>query len=87
MPLTEHSYQALIIMMIVMMLLVIGFFHGHAHAGVYSVVTDKGEEVLALKALEESRKGKWLPVPVPVSNPTVGNGLALTLLYFHPQKE
>jgi hypothetical protein len=30
-------------------------------------------------------KGKWLPVPIPISNPTVGSGLQVALLYLHPQ--
>ena len=30
-------------------------------------------------------KGTWLPVPIPVSNPTIGTGLQAALLYLHPQ--
>jgi outer membrane protein assembly factor BamA len=28
-------------------------------------------------------KGQWLPVPIPVANPTVGSGLQAVLLYLH----
>ena len=31
-------------------------------------------------------KGKWLPVPIPVANPTVGVGLQPVLIYMHPEK-
>jgi Omp85 superfamily domain len=30
-------------------------------------------------------KGNWLPVPIPVANPTLGNGLQAALLYLHPK--
>ncbi len=30
-------------------------------------------------------KGNWVPVPVPVSNPTIGSGLQAALLYLHPR--
>lgn len=31
-------------------------------------------------------KGKWVAVPIPVSNPTLGSGLQAALLYLHPTK-
>ena len=31
-------------------------------------------------------KGQWVPVPLVVSNPTVGTGLQAVLMYLHPQK-
>lgn len=50
------------------------------------------------KRLDESRalgsavtttekQGKWVIVPIPVSNPTIGTGLQAALLYLHPKKE
>ncbi len=42
---------------------------------------------------EEDAKGffdkewNWAPVPAVISNPTLGTGLALALMYIHPQKE
>lgn len=32
------------------------------------------------------KKGRWAPIPIPISNPTLGTGLALSLVYLHPQK-
>lgn len=34
----------------------------------------------------DAPKGSWLPVPIPISNPTVGTGLQGVLLYLHPAK-
>jgi hypothetical protein len=31
-------------------------------------------------------KGNWVIVPIPVANPTIGNGLQLAALYLHPKK-
>ena len=31
-------------------------------------------------------KGQWVPIPIPVSNPTVGSGLQAVLMYLHPKK-
>lgn len=38
-------------------------------------------------SLVEKDKGKWIPVPIPVANPTVGTGLQAVLMYLHPKKE
>jgi hypothetical protein len=32
-----------------------------------------------------AKKGRWMTVPIPVANPTVGNGLQLAVIYMHPQ--
>ncbi|MFW2372423.1 MAG: BamA/TamA family outer membrane protein [Gammaproteobacteria bacterium] len=32
------------------------------------------------------KQGTWLPVPIPVSNPTIGSGLQAALLYLHPHE-
>lgn len=38
-----------------------------------------------VNALNKKEKGAWLPVPIPVSNPTIGTGLQAALLYLHPK--
>jgi len=45
-----------------------------------SVVTD----ALA-RPTPADEKGNWIAVPIPVANPTVGNGLQLAVLYLHPK--
>lgn len=35
---------------------------------------------------ENEPRGEWLPVPIPMSNPTLGSGLQGVLLYLHPEK-
>ena len=52
-----------------------------------------GPEQTSQEILEQSDKatamhekeGSWLPVPIPVSNPTIGTGLQVVLLYLHPK--
>jgi len=34
---------------------------------------------------KNEQQGVWLPVPIPVSNPTIGSGLQAALLYLHPK--
>ena len=36
-------------------------------------------------AFSKKEQGAWLPVPIPVSNPTIGTGLQAALLYLHPK--
>ena len=43
---------------------------------------DRANEI---KSATRMAKGTWLPVPIPVSNPTIGSGLQAALLYLHPQ--
>lgn len=51
-------------------------------------IAKQSDEILALANIEKPKNtGKWLPVPIPISNPTVGSGLTLGLLYLHPEKE
>lgn len=45
--------------------------------------TDNAHEIQALGLKPE---GTWLPVPIPVSNPTIGSGLQAALLYLHPKE-
>ncbi len=47
----------------------------------------KATELTGMSRKDQSAdKGSWLPVPIPVANPTVGSGLFAALLYMHPQK-
>jgi hypothetical protein len=46
---------------------------------------DRINEVRARPAPEVG-KGNWVFVPIPVANPTVGNGLQLAALYLHPKR-
>jgi hypothetical protein len=39
-----------------------------------------------IKALAAKPKGTWLPVPIPISNPTLGTGLQAAILYLHPKR-
>jgi hypothetical protein len=58
-----------------------------------AVSAHAGQEVLYEEEIEDARKGSiaaqkkgnLIPVPIPVSNPTVGSGLQAALLYLHPQ--
>ena len=54
----------------------------------YSSSEDQSEEIIedAHQAGALS-KGKWVAVPIPVSNPTLGTGLQAALLYLHPTKD
>jgi len=59
-----------------------------ASAEVGTIINDKGEKFLNYKNIQKAeQKGKWLPVPIPVSNPTMGSGLTAALLYLHPRKD
>ncbi len=42
------------------------------------------DESIQTASVYES-KGQWVPVPIPVSNPTVGTGLQAVLMYLHPK--
>jgi len=38
-------------------------------------------------AAVQKQKGSWVPVPIPVSNPTIGSGLQFTLMYLHGETD
>lgn len=48
-------------------------------------VIDQADRANEIKAASRIAKGTWLPIPIPVSNPTIGSGLQAALLYLHPQ--
>jgi hypothetical protein len=63
-------------------------FTSHAH----DVTTEVGSHLGAAKAGSKVLKSKkkerrFVPVPIPISNPTIGTGLGFGLLYLWPQKE
>ncbi len=66
-----------------------------ALAGLGPTTARAGAERLAEERVDEARaapmpalkKGSWLVVPIPVADPTVGNGLQLAILYLHPKAE
>jgi len=49
------------------------------------VVDDFFDDGHDAEVVAEDEKGQWVPVPIPVSNPTVGTGLQAVLLYLHPR--
>lgn len=55
-------------------------------AAVEDTAIDQADTARAINAVEIKPTGTWLPVPIPVSNPTIGSGLQAALLYLHPKK-
>lgn len=60
----------------------------------YSFASEVIEEIDEITTDAEEESGSFLkkdwrfvPVPIPISNPTIGTGLAVAGLYLHPQKE
>jgi hypothetical protein len=49
---------------------------------IHGVIQDEEEAETFVK-----KDWRFLPVPIPISNPTIGTGLALAGLYLHPKKE
>ena len=58
-------------------------------ASVFASIEDdaiqRADRARDIRALETKPKGTWLPVPIPVSNPTIGTGLQAAVLYLHPK--
>ena len=57
-----------------------------SESAIEEVYNSTSENAQNSKILNEDQEGNWLPVPIPISNPTVGTGLQGILLYIHPQK-
>lgn len=57
---------------------------GWALAGVQQNVEDRVDEARA-SPTPVAKKGSWVIVPIPVANPTIGNGLQLAAIYLHPK--
>jgi len=73
----------------VALILLVGFFvilaedlHAEVDDEIEAVIEDEED---ASKFL--GKEWNWAPVPSIISNPTLGTGLALALMYIHPQKE
>jgi outer membrane protein assembly factor BamA len=59
-----------------------------AFAGLDREISDNSDLALDLGETGETgaskKDGRWLPVPIPVRNPTLGTGLVGMLMYLHP---
>jgi len=55
-------------------------------ASIEDDVIRQADQARDIKALAVKPQGTWLPVPIPVSNPTIGTGLQAAILYLHPKK-
>jgi hypothetical protein len=58
-----------------------------ALAGIEQNTEDRVDDARAQPAAMTAMatKGNWVIVPIPVANPTVGNGLQVAVLYLHPK--
>lgn len=57
---------------------------GTALAGIEQNVEDRFAEAQA-QPVSAAQWGSWVFVPIPVANPTIGNGLQVAALYLHPK--
>ena len=56
-------------------------------ASVDEQMSEQADNAYQVQQNVEDSKGSWLTVPIPLSNPTIGSGLQLVLLYLHPKGE
>jgi len=54
-------------------------------AAVEDTAIEQADTARSINAMEINPPGAWIPVPIPVSNPTIGTGLQAALLYLHPK--
>ena len=54
-------------------------------ASVDEEVVEQADNATQTMEFAKKIKGVWLPVPIPVSNPTIGTGLEVALIYMHPK--
>jgi hypothetical protein len=69
--------------------IILGSKPAGAAGEIESQVDEVQTDIEAVKSASKKLFGKdarLVPIPIPISNPTIGTGLALTLLYLHPQK-
>lgn len=57
---------------------------GVAAAG-QDLTTEEAMNDARARPVSAAQKGNWIVVPIPVANPTVGNGLQVAVLYLHPK--
>jgi len=58
-----------------------------SYAAIEDRVLEQTENAREIQSLQIKPSGTWLPVPIPISNPTIGSGLQFALLYLHPKKD
>jgi hypothetical protein len=68
-----------------LIILLVFMLPGLSWAALEDDMVDLADKNKAFKTAVKESKGKWMPVPIPVVNPTVGNGLQAVLLYLHPK--
>lgn len=56
-----------------------------AFAAIEDEVIRRADQARDIKVKAAKPKGTWLPVPIPISNPTIGSGLQAAILYLHPK--
>jgi outer membrane protein assembly factor BamA len=71
------------LMYLIITCLVWSFSHTKAE-NLISASEDVVELSESAPKLDTQAKGSWVPVPIPVANPTVGTGLIGAVLYLHP---
>jgi len=69
----------------VILVLMVALTAGGSRAAQEDSLDERVEDAQKAEAVAPA-KGNWVPVPIPVSNPTVGTGLQAVLLYLHPKQ-
>lgn len=72
---------------ILLKFLLLSILPGQSLAAMEDNVIEQADRANEIKQSVREKKGTWLPVPIPVSNPTIGSGLQAVLLYLHPQED
>jgi len=68
-------------------LFLLSLISGALFASVDEQMSEQADNAYQVQQNVEDSKGSWLTVPIPLSNPTIGSGLQLVLLYLHPKGE
>ena len=77
---------SLIFYRIILIIFVLSAMVVSAHESPQEYIEENKEDELK-DAEAISPKGNFVAVPIPISNPTVGNGLQAALFYLHPKKK
>ena len=64
---------------------VLGLQFATAVAGFEQNAEDRFDEARS-RPTPVAQKGNWVAVPIPIANPTIGNGLQVAVLYLHPKR-
>lgn len=70
----------------VLLVLLSLFAESLAHAGQEETINRQIKDAQEVGDVAP-KQGRWVPVPIPVSNPTVGTGLQGVLMYLHPARK